>query len=483
MENYEVLGILGAGGFGQVVKCKHVSSGDIYAMKRFSPMDDMEYIFQRELAPLSVLKHENIVVLLEVFTHQGNLMAIFELLERSIMDELDQKQRALDSLAIRKYTFQMLRALEFVHSHHMIHRDVKPDNVLVSRSGVVKLADFGCARLSGGASLPRTSCEGTLWFMAPEVLVKDPSYTTSVDVWALGCTIAFMATGKPFLMGTTVRCQIEEVIMKVGPLTDRQEQQYYAYQRFPVEPLPKGNPPSDLFEKYNTSEPLLTQLMELCLAMDPVDRWSCSKMLGHPYFTADHFHESFSKELKEMVDQDQSAALMVDPDQSAALMVDQDQSAALMVDPDQSAALMVDPDQSDALMVDPDQSAVLMVDPDQSAALMVDQDQSAALMVDPDQSAALMVDPDHPQNPGSLPDLSSATQPPSGMPVEEERCSPDVKNAWDGDDEDTGMGGCFPWTRRKDKKEKPKGKGIRNILRSAVGAFRRQFLSRVAPMV
>uniref|UniRef100_A0A8C5B2I0 Protein kinase domain-containing protein n=2 Tax=Gadus morhua TaxID=8049 RepID=A0A8C5B2I0_GADMO len=368
--------------------------------------------------------------------------------------------------------------------NQMIHRDVKPDNVLVSRSGVVKLADFGCARLSGGASLPRTSCEGTLWFMAPEVLVKDPSYTTSVDVWALGCTIAFMATGKPFLMGTTVRCQIEEVIMKVGPLTDHQEQQYYAYQRFPVEPLPKGNPPSDLFEKYNTSEPLLTQLMELCLAMDPVDRWSCSKMLGHPYFTADHFHESFSKELKEMVDQDQSAALMVDPDQSAALMVDQDQSAALMVDPDQSAALMVDPDQSDALMVDPDQSAALMVDPDQSAALMVDQDQSAALMVDPDQSAALMVDPDHPQNPGSLPDLSSATQqPPSGMPVEEERCSPDVKNAWDGDDEDTGMGGCFPWTRRKDKKEKPKGKGIRNILRSAVGAFRRQFLSRVAPMV
>ena len=48
-----------------------------------------------------------------------------------------------------------------------------------------------------------------------------------------------------------------------GPLTDRQEQQYYAYQRFPVEPLPKGNPPSDLFEKYNTSEPLLTQLMEV----------------------------------------------------------------------------------------------------------------------------------------------------------------------------------------------------------------------------
>ena len=62
--------------------------------------------------------------------------------------------------------------------NQMIHRDVKPDNVLVSRSGVVKLADFGCARLSGGASLPRTSCEGTLWFMAPEVLVKDPSYTT-----------------------------------------------------------------------------------------------------------------------------------------------------------------------------------------------------------------------------------------------------------------------------------------------------------------
>ena len=66
-----------------------------------------------------VLRHENIVVLLEVFTHQGNLMAVFELLDHSIMDELDQRERALDSLVIRKYTFQMLRALEFVHSHHV----------------------------------------------------------------------------------------------------------------------------------------------------------------------------------------------------------------------------------------------------------------------------------------------------------------------------------------------------------------------------
>ena len=69
------------------------------------------------------------------------------------------------------------KTFRFFLFNQIIHRDIKPDNMLVSRSGVVKLADFGCARLSGGASLPRTSCEGTLWYMAPEALVKDPSYS------------------------------------------------------------------------------------------------------------------------------------------------------------------------------------------------------------------------------------------------------------------------------------------------------------------
>ncbi|CAL8266016.1 unnamed protein product [Lota lota] len=147
-------------------------------MKRYNPMNDMQHVFQRELAPLSCSPTPAPPLPgKQVLKHQGNLLAVFKLLERSIMEDLEHTDHALESLIIKKYTFQILRAVEFVHSHHIIHRDIKPDNVLVSRWGMGKLANFGCARLSGDASLPQTYCEGTLWSMAPEVLSRDPSYS------------------------------------------------------------------------------------------------------------------------------------------------------------------------------------------------------------------------------------------------------------------------------------------------------------------
>uniref|UniRef100_A0A8C5CIR8 Protein kinase domain-containing protein n=1 Tax=Gadus morhua TaxID=8049 RepID=A0A8C5CIR8_GADMO len=274
MENYIVLEPLGSGGFGEVLKCRSLRSGNFFAMKRFFAPDETHHIFQRELAPLSVLKHDNVIRLLTAFLHGGLMHAIFELLEHSLCDELKKKGCGLESLTIKKYSFQILRAVDFIHSHNIMHRDIKPDNLLVSRSGVLKLADFGSGRASNHAAVPLTRAAGTMWFSAPEMLVMDPDYNKPVDVWAVGCTLVFMTTGNYFL------------------------KEFAA--------LPLVHPTTDLMEKYGISDPLLAQLVETCLQMDPVDRWRCSALLRHPYYTQDHFHESFPKELEKMVDQDQS---------------------------------------------------------------------------------------------------------------------------------------------------------------------------------
>ncbi|XP_059914907.1 cyclin-dependent kinase-like 3 [Gadus macrocephalus] len=314
MENYEVLEPLGSGGFGEVLKCRSLRSGNFFAMKRFFAPDETHLIFQRELAPLSVLKHDNVIRLLTAFLHGGIMHAIFERLEHTLLHELKIKGCVLESLTIKKYSFQILRAVDFIHSHNIMHRDIKPDNLLVSRSGVLKLADFGSGRASNHAAVPLTRAAGTMWFSAPEMLVMDPDSNKPVDAWAVGCTLVFMATGKYFLNGERFLEHIKMIIAKVGPLTAIQEQQYFNNVKYAREfgALPVVHPTSDLMEEYGISDPLLAQLMEMCLQMDPVDRWRCSALLRHPYYTQDHFHENFPNELENMVDQDQSVHLMVE---------------------------------------------------------------------------------------------------------------------------------------------------------------------------
>ena len=315
MENYEVLERLGSGSFGEVLKCRNLHSGNFFAMKRFLPLEETQLIFEGELTLLSGLKHDNVVLLRTAFLHRGRMHAVFEQLEHSIFDEVKRKGCGLDSLTMKKYSFQILRAVEYLHGLNIMHLDIKPDNLLLSLSRVLKVSDFGSARSSTNhAAVPLSRDAGTMWFSAPEMLVMDPEYNKPVDVWAIGCTLVFMATGNYFLKGERFLEHIKMIITKVGPLTAIQEQQYFNNLKYARElgALPVVLPPTDLMEKYGLPHPLLAQLVEACLQMDPVDRWSCSALLRHPYFTQDLFHERFPKELEEMVDQDRLDPLMVE---------------------------------------------------------------------------------------------------------------------------------------------------------------------------
>ena len=152
MEAYELLGTIGEGTYGVVLKARHKESGQIVAIKKFKESDDTEEVRKtalREVRILKQLRHDNIVGLLEVFRRKRKLYLVFEYVESTLLEELERRPEGLDPMDVKKIMWQLVRGVEYLHCHQVIHRDIKPENLLLSRAGVLKLCDFGFARTLG----------------------------------------------------------------------------------------------------------------------------------------------------------------------------------------------------------------------------------------------------------------------------------------------------------------------------------------------
>lgn len=161
----------------------------------------------REIRILKQLKHDHIVDLLEVFREDNRIFLVFEQLNRTILDELQGRNdySGIEPLEAKKIIWQMLKACDFMHSHNIVHRDFKPENMLLSRNGVLKICDFGFARQLTTENIkegvPLTEYVSTRWYRAPELLVGAPVYTHAVDVWAIGCIYVELVTGSAIFSG------------------------------------------------------------------------------------------------------------------------------------------------------------------------------------------------------------------------------------------------------------------------------------------
>lgn len=227
MHGYEEVGTAGEGAYGLVLKCRSRASGELVAVKRFRELESEDAeaarVMQREIDILRSLRHENIVEMRDVFRDQGVLHIVFEYVEECLVGMLDARPAGLGSDLTRRLTSQLARAVGHCHDRGVVHRDVKPDNVLVSaRDGSVRLCDFGsaCRLVPGGG--PLTDYAATRWYRAPELLVRFDDYGPGVDVWALGCVAAEMLTGRPLFPGKSDLDQLFMIQDALGPLTPRQ---------------------------------------------------------------------------------------------------------------------------------------------------------------------------------------------------------------------------------------------------------------------
>ena len=150
---------------------------------------------RREIEIMRELRHDNVVQMTDTFETETDIVAVTEFCEGELFQILEDDGH-LPENQVQSVACQLVSALFYLHSHRILHRDMKPQNILVAKGGVVKLCDFGFARAMSSNTLVLTSIKGTPLYMSPE-LVEEKPYDHTADLWALGCILYELATGSP----------------------------------------------------------------------------------------------------------------------------------------------------------------------------------------------------------------------------------------------------------------------------------------------
>ena len=190
---------IGEGTYGVVYKAKDRVSGEIIALKKIRLEAEDEGIPStaiREISLLKELQHPNIVRLFDVVHTERKLTLVFEFLDQDLKKYLDVCDSGLGLPILKSFLYQLLTGVAYCHHHRVLHRDLKPPNLLINREGSLKLADFGLARAFGIPVRSYTHEVVTLWYRAPDVLLGSRKYSTPVDIWSVGCIFAEMANGR-----------------------------------------------------------------------------------------------------------------------------------------------------------------------------------------------------------------------------------------------------------------------------------------------
>ncbi|XP_070817865.1 cyclin-dependent kinase-like 5 isoform X3 [Chaetodon trifascialis] len=288
MNKFEVLGIVGEGAYGVVLKCRHKETNEIVAIKKFKDSEENEEVKEttlRELKMLRTLKQENIVELKEAFRRRGKLYLVFEYVEKNMLELLEELPNGVPTDKARSYIYQLIRAIHWCHKHDIVHRDIKPENLLISSDDVLKLCDFGFARnLSEGTDANYTEYVATRWYRSPELLLGAP-YGKAVDMWSVGCILGELSDGQPLFPGESEIDQLFTIQKVLGPLPPEQMKLFYNNPRFHGLRFPAVNHPQTLERRYlGIIGGALLDLLKNLLLLNPTERFLTEQSLNHHAF-------------------------------------------------------------------------------------------------------------------------------------------------------------------------------------------------------
>uniref|UniRef100_A0A7N6FI28 Mitogen-activated protein kinase 15 n=1 Tax=Anabas testudineus TaxID=64144 RepID=A0A7N6FI28_ANATE len=285
--------------YGIVWKAVDRQTGEIVAVKKifdaFRNRTDAQRTFREIMFLQEFGDHPNIVKLLNVIRAQNDkdIYLVFEYMDTDLHAVI-KKGTLLKDIHKRYVMYQLFKAIKYLHSGNVIHRDQKPSNVLLDTDCVVKLCDFGLARSlnqiqedSGNPAL--TEYVATRWYRAPEILLGSTRYTKGVDMWSIGCILGEMLLGKALFPGTSTINQIEKIMSAIphpSPediLAIKSEYGSSVIQRMLLKPQV---PLEDILQP--SVPPDALDLLKGLLVFNPDKRLSAEQALQHPYVARFH---------------------------------------------------------------------------------------------------------------------------------------------------------------------------------------------------
>ncbi|KAG8228043.1 hypothetical protein J437_LFUL007213 [Ladona fulva] len=287
MDEYQKIEKIGEGTYGVVYKGKNKKTGQMVAMKKIRLENEDEGIPStaiREISLLKELQHPNIVSLEAVVMEESKLYLIFEFLSMDLKRHMDTlpKGEPLDGATVKSYLYQILQAVLFCHQRRVLHRDMKPQNLLIDGKGTIKVADFGLGRAFGIPVRVYTHEVVTLWYRSPEVLLGSSRYSCPIDIWSVGCIFSEMASRRPLFQGDS---EIDQLFRIFRVLRTPTEAIWPGVSQLPDYKATFPNWTLNTLSKTvkNLDENGL-DLLQKMLVYDPASRISAKAAVNHPYF-------------------------------------------------------------------------------------------------------------------------------------------------------------------------------------------------------